>query len=326
MYQLDSIDKKILFELDLNSRTSDSQIAKKLKISRDVVRYRISKLIGEEYIHYFMTIINSMKLGFNWYRTFFKFENLNPKIENEIITYLQNKSSWITKVEGRWDLNTGIFIKNVYEFKDFMDDFLLKFSSFIKEYEVSIVTKMYVHHKNYLLTKKQDYEKPVLMGFESFDNFEAIKIDETDYNILKSILKDARKKTIDIAREINSSEIVVRTRLKKLIKNGVILGFRPFLNIDKLGYIYFKLHLNLHNLSIESKRRVLFYLHNHANVAYTTELVNGSDLEIEFQVKSNNEFYDEIEILKKNFSEIIKSYDFMQYTKEYKFTYLPELF
>ena len=55
-----------------------------------------------------------------------------------------------------------------------------------------------------------------------------------------------------------------------------------------------------------------------------TELVGGDDLETEFQVKTNEELYNYIEEIRLKFGKIIKDYKFMQYTKEYKFTYLPE--
>ena len=41
MDKLDLKDKKILYELDLNARQTDNQIAKKVGMSRDSVRYRI---------------------------------------------------------------------------------------------------------------------------------------------------------------------------------------------------------------------------------------------------------------------------------------------
>ena len=133
-------------------------------------------------------------------------------------------------------------------------------------------------------------------------------------------------KSIDIARKIGTTEIVVRYRIKKLIKKRIIIGFKPFLNIHNLGYLYFKLHLTLQNITPEKKKKIFSYVHQHPSTVHTTELVGGADLETEFQVKSNDEFYRYIQELRLKFSDIIRDYYFMQYTQEYKFTYLPELF
>ncbi len=329
MYKMDALDlkdRKILYELDLNARQTDSEIAKKVGLTRDSTRYRINRLIENGYINYFMTLINSMKLGYNWYRTFFKFQNLTIEKEKEIIDYLKERASWISKVEGIWDLNTGIFVRNVYEYRDLINEFLLKYSSFIERYDVAIVTREWTYHRDYLLNKKQKTTKPLLMGFDPQKEYNTQIIDETDYKILKTILKNARMKSIDIAREIGTTEMVVRYRVKKLIQNGIIIGFKPFLNVHKLGYTYFKLHLSLQNLTPEKKKNITTYIHQHPNTVHMTELVGGANLECEFQVKTNEEFYNHIQKLRLQFSEIIRNYEFMQYTQEYKFTYLPEMY
>ncbi|MDP2750714.1 MAG: Lrp/AsnC family transcriptional regulator [Nanoarchaeota archaeon] len=326
MNELTLKDRKILYELDLNSRQSDSEIAKKVGLSREAVRYRINKLVEEGYINYFMTILNSMKLGYAWYRTFFKFQNLTIAKEEEIINWLKEKASWITKVEGIWDLNTAIFCKSVYEYRDLINQFILTYGDFIEKYEVAIVTRMWHYHRDYLLGKKQKISKYDLMGFDEKTNYDAEKIDMIDYRILAALLKNARMKTIDIARKTKTTEIVVRYRMKKLIEKGIILGFRPFLDINRLGYIYFKVHFSLHNLTHEKKKQIFSFIHQHPNSVHTTELVGGDDLETEFQVKNNEELYSDIKEIRTKFGEIIKDYHFMQYTKEYKFSYLPEIY
>jgi len=325
MEKLDLKDRKILYQLDLDARQSNSQIAKKVGLSRDAVHYRINRLMERGIINYFMTVLNSMKLGFNWYRTFFKFQNLTIEKEEEIIGWLRKKASWITKVEGVWDLNTGIFSKNVYEFRDLINEFLLKYHYYIDTYDVAIVTRMWHYHRDYLLNEKEKTTTPDLMGFDEKTDYKAERIDGMDYKILSVLLKNARMKTVDIAGKINSTEMVVRYRIKKLIEKGIILGFRPFLNIHKLGYIYFKVHFTLQNLTQEKKKRIFEYIHTHPKTIHTTELVGGADLETEFQVKSNEELYECINKIRLKFGEIIRDYEFMQYTQEYKFIYLPEM-
>jgi|SRR3989344_3105157 len=325
MEKLDLKDRKILYELDINARQTDNEIAKKVGLSREAARYRVDKLVKEGYINYFITILNSMKLGFEWYRTFFKFQNLSIEKEKEIIEWLKKRASWVTKVEGIWDLNTGIFCKNVYEYRDIINEFLIKYSSYIEKYDVAIVTKMWHYHRDYLLNKKTKNSSADIMGFSSKEEYKIEQIDEIDYKILQVLVKNGNMKTIDIARKIKSTEIVVRYRIKKLSEKGIILGFRAFLNISKLNYRYFKLHVNFKNLSQKNKEEILSYIHLHPKTVYTTELVGGADLETEYQVENNEEFYSYIQDFRVKFGEFIKSYEFMEYTNEYTFSYLPEM-
>ena len=325
MYKLDLKDKKILYELDLDSTQTDNQIAKKVGLSRDAVRYRINKLVENGYINYFMTVLNSMKLGFNWYRTFFKFQNITIKKEEEIIDWLKKRASWITKVEGIWDLNTGIFVKDVYEYRDIINEFLLKYSNYVERYSVAIVTREWIYPRDFLLDKKHRISKPLLMGFDKKEDYKIETIDKIDYEILKILLKNARMTTVDIAQKTKTTEMIVRYRIKKMIDKKIILGFKPFFNTGKLGYIYFKLHLTLRNLNSEKRNKIISYFSQHPNIIHMTELVGGADLEMEFQVRNNSEFYDYIKEIRLKFGEIIKDYEFMQYLQEYKFTYLPEM-
>lgn len=184
---------------------------------------------------------------------------------------------------------------------------------------------MWHYHRDYLVDRKQKTSIAEEMGFASKREYQIEKIDEVDYKILQVLLKNARMKTIDIARKVKTTEIVVRYRVKKMIEKGIILGFRSFLNINKLGYQYFKLHITLQDLTPDKKEKIFNYIHKHPSTTYTTELVGGADLETEFQVPDNDDFYHCLQELRKEFGDIIRDYEFMQYTKEYKFTYLPEM-
>ena len=102
LYKLDIKDKKLLYELDLNSRQSFNQLAKKLKISTNSVIYRIKNLQKDGIIKEFPTIIDIGKLGFIGFRLYLKLQGITPKKEEEIINFLKNKEivSWIVSIEG----------------------------------------------------------------------------------------------------------------------------------------------------------------------------------------------------------------------------------
>ena len=63
MEKLDLKDRKILYQLDLNCRQSNTQIGKKVGLSKEVVNYRIKRMQDFGIINNFWTAINSLKLG-----------------------------------------------------------------------------------------------------------------------------------------------------------------------------------------------------------------------------------------------------------------------
>ena len=63
-----------------------------------------------------------------------------------------------------------------------------------------------------------------------------MNIDETDKKILRELQKNARKSYRKIAEQTNISEGTVYNRIQKMEKNGIIKGYIPNINYQKLGY------------------------------------------------------------------------------------------
>ena len=66
--KLDLKDKKILTFLDQNSRYSNSQLAKKVKLSKPAVEYRLKRFEKNKVIFAYYTVIDFTKLGYSQYK------------------------------------------------------------------------------------------------------------------------------------------------------------------------------------------------------------------------------------------------------------------
>ena len=51
---------------------------------------------------------------------------------------------------------------------------------------------------------------------------------------------NARIPVTEIAKTLNSTVTIINYKIKKLIKLGVIQGFRTDMDLEKLGYEFFK--------------------------------------------------------------------------------------
>ena len=65
---------------------------------------------------------------------------------------------------------------------------------------------------------------------------EIVRIDGIDKKILRSLMKDARKPILEIARSIGISGAAVHQRLRKLERSGLISGSKFTINPRALGY------------------------------------------------------------------------------------------
>ncbi len=63
-----------------------------------------------------------------------------------------------------------------------------------------------------------------------------LKLDDLDIDILRSLNENARKSFRDIAKELQISLTTVSNRVRIMEKNGVIQGYIPMLDPEKLGY------------------------------------------------------------------------------------------
>lgn len=63
-----------------------------------------------------------------------------------------------------------------------------------------------------------------------------MELDETDKRILGLLNKDARLSFRHISRELKISLTKVTSRVKKLEREGIIKGYIPLLDPEKLGY------------------------------------------------------------------------------------------
>ena len=61
-------------------------------------------------------------------------------------------------------------------------------------------------------------------------------LDETDVKILKTLMTDARLSSRQIATKCGVSIGTVLSRIKKMERNGIIMGYSAVVNHEKLGY------------------------------------------------------------------------------------------
>ena len=126
-YTIDQRDKRIMLELDRNSRQSISEISKNSKIPRNIVDYRIRQLVKEKIITKFVTEVALGKIGYFTYKIYCQISGLSKEVQNNFYRDLiKNKNfTWVAKCEGRWDLLLASYAKNIIEFNKIKKEFLI---------------------------------------------------------------------------------------------------------------------------------------------------------------------------------------------------------
>ena len=131
--KLDAKDKQLLTILDKNSRLSNTQIAKKIKLSKPAVEYRLKRFEKNNVVFTYQTVVDFTRLGYSQYKIYFKFQNTNLEDEKNIIDHWKKDKStvWVGQIRGKWDLAISTISRNNFEFGKTLSEFLNKFSKFI---------------------------------------------------------------------------------------------------------------------------------------------------------------------------------------------------
>jgi len=138
MIKLDSKDKKIIRELQENCRQSIAEIAKKTKLPRDVVVYRIKKLEEGKVIRQHHSMLDPSKLGYPLYvYVLFSLYNIKPEEENKFINYLKSHRQiiYVAKNSGKYDFTIGVCAKDYKEFDNILREIRHEFTDAIKDIE-----------------------------------------------------------------------------------------------------------------------------------------------------------------------------------------------
>ncbi len=320
--KLDLKDRKILYQLDLNCRQSNSQIGKKVGLGRDVVGYRINKMEKEGLIQNYWALIDTFKLGYNVFRVYINFEYVTADVKKKIIDYFTDYAySWVVKTEkSPIDLTVVFWVKDIYAFYNFWDKTLDKFKNFFSEYYLSIYCAAIVYKKSFLLPESKDPNRVIC---EMKCGGKKVEIDEVDYKLLNELAVNARCPLIDLGEKLDLSSQSINYRIKNLVESGVIKGFRVDLNLSKIDLQHYKLDIYLkdHNL----KKPILEYLEDKNYVEYMNLSLGWSDLGPEFVVKNFEELSKILDDINKEFSGAIKKQSFFITEKLHKLRCMPEI-
>ncbi|UCD03523.1 MAG: Lrp/AsnC family transcriptional regulator [Candidatus Woesearchaeota archaeon] len=147
---LDRKDRLILHALNKNARYSLAKLSKITKLSRDVIRYRIKRMIDLDVISGFMPVVNPPKMGFPIISyVLFSLYNINKKQEDEFMNNLMRdkRITYLATSSGKWDYIVYISAKDTIELNKIVKAIRHKFAEVIKDFEILIVLDEYKYEE-----------------------------------------------------------------------------------------------------------------------------------------------------------------------------------
>jgi Lrp/AsnC family transcriptional regulator, leucine-responsive regulatory protein len=314
---LDKIDKKILSELDLNSRQPISIIAKRLKLSRTIVEYRMQQLEKLGVIRGYVAFLDPYKFGFASWKVYFKFQNMNKEIEKEIHDYLGKQKNiwWVISTMGSYDLMFCVLAKNAYDFYESLMNFQQKFNKIVLEIAITNHINSHFFNRGYL--KKIKGGKVIGDTFTKKPSIE--KLDQIDYKILKVVSEKARMPSTEIAKKLKTTPAVIIHRLKNLEKKALFVHYILNLDVKRFGYEFYKVMITLKDFTKQDLNSLKEFFKNHPNIENNSQSYGPWNMEFEMEVENYQMFNQVLDELRGNFSNIITKINYVLIKKEEHF-------
>jgi DNA-binding Lrp family transcriptional regulator len=308
--KLDLTDRKILAELDINCRTPNSIIAKKVNKSREAVKYRIQQLQEKGVITGFITSLNPNRLGYYMFKVYLKLENIPDEREKFFEELKQNKDIyWYGISDGVFDCVFVILSKSITEYYEKINFVLSKWEHLIISKVLGTMVDTHQYNKKFFMATDPEF---VVFGGGVVDNL----VDELDSKILNILANDARIPLLELSRKCESTIDIVRHRIEKLEEKKIILNYRIAVDFNKLGLEFFKAIIYFRKLSERDEMMLFEWMKNHPNSLYYIRSLAPWEVEFEFAVPSYQEFNKIINELRIQFHDVIRNYEHLIMIKE----------
>lgn len=320
MLTLDKLDRRILRELDQNSRQSYAALERKLNARQETIRYRLRSLMESGVILTFLTVIDAGKLGNSYYKVFVKLHNANEMRVDEIIAHLVASESvnWVARVDGLYDIGFTIRVRQLRELSNFVDDIKERYRESIHRIVFAINIEVEFLVRDYLTNSKR---RTKAAGYTTPEA--VVKVDDTDVAILRAIANDTRISASELAEVVSISPLTATERLKKLEQSGIITRYRFVLNNAVIGQINYYILVYLQYVSEDKRNEFLSFCRSHPRIIYLIKALGEWDYELNIEVETLAQYRDLMTELTSRFSDIVRDYYAMPVSNVYKLTIAP---
>lgn len=319
-YQLDKLNKKIITFLHQDSRTPLSTLAKKVGLSKDAVLYRLNKLVKNQVIVKFFLDVNYKSLGFSKFLLFIRLKNLSPE-ETKKITATINQIPEIifcANAIGDWDYWLEILSDSTKSFDRLLEKFFSLLGQNIQEYKTMIVSD---ELKGYEPIIEEPSEKA--KKIRGIPDLPLLKIDQSDYKILKALENNSRMPLTEIAKNTSLTVDITKYRLKKLKESQLITNFDVVVNYNLLGYSLTVVIFKLKKFTREAIKNFTSYLVNHQNVRSALRIIGQHEVMVEVLSTDKNNYLNFLNQTRTLYTDLILSYEELDVVEDLKDVTMP---
>lgn len=316
---LEKKDIEILLELDYDCRKSLSQVARKLKISKDSVINRLKKLEEKKIISKYYSVIDYYILGYKTYKLYVKLNRSDSKLEKEIVSFFKksNLARFISFITNDYDFVVTFNVEDDKEFYDLYSNFSKNFSKYILDKSFAIITKQSHFKQPFVENKKNS------MFVTSIQKEPKITLSKTEKDLLRLLSLDARANFVELSRKLDKKPNSLLYCLRSLEKRKIIIGHRPRINYSKLNLTHYSVSLNFSQPDHKFYDSLKKFIGTLSGIIYISEGIADFDLEFELVCENSVELMQTLKEVKNTFGENINKINTRTVISTNTLNYIP---
>lgn len=317
--KLDKRDRRLLLELDKHCRRPLKDLARLSGGAIETTRYRIERLTDSGIIKNFLTVVDGGRLGFYYYKVFFRFFNVDERKIQSIIEDLKSdpRICWVVRIDGNYDVGFTPRVHNPREQSEILEKFRWKYSKYIKRWTQSVNLRMDFMSRDYLLT---DNTRSSALGSYSSDKQNLI-LDEAANLVLSELARTPRASASSIAARCKLSVDTVLSRMRFLEKEKVIVRYSLVTDVQVMEHVNFYVLIYLNNTSASREKAFVAFCQKHPNIVYLIKSLGEWDYELSIEAPSVSKYREVMNSLSKEFSDIVQEYSGMMVERLEKYVY-----
>ncbi len=321
--KLDAYDKKILSHLSDDSRMPLATLAKKLKLSRDTVDYRVKRLVKEGVITKFAPIVNLKFFDYEVFHVFFIVNDITGKRKQELINKLKShpNTRGIMEYSDKWDLEWTLVAKDIQDYDDVLTKITGEFGDIILEKNKIATIRGYksVHLPFSEHTKEKPEFRPHKKKKHNYHP------DNTDLDILKILCEDCRTSSYVIADKLKLSSNAVRYRIKNMVDNDLIRQFSIVVDLSKLSFHWHTICMDVRSLDHAHNMKFKEFVANQDSIIRAVKVLGAWDLMITIVDSDIRKFHWVMKEVQANFADILTNYQTLSAYQEHAYDPFPKV-
>ncbi|MFT4250144.1 MAG: winged helix-turn-helix transcriptional regulator [Candidatus Woesearchaeota archaeon] len=292
---LSTREKRVISELSMDSRASQADVARRMRVSPQNLKYHIDSL-RERGVFSESVILDPAKFGLITIRVFLSYTTFSERARGVVVDALvsQEEVVFVQKLRLGADLLVEYTVPNLSLFNKLHTSFLDKFSNFVKNKHIFPVLVRYEFERTYLHSSAKS-SSAILSG-----DREVADIGENDFRVLAALVSDPSSSVASLARDAGLDPRTVRRCLRDCLDERVIRGFSVTLDYELSDIKSAILGIEFSHVTPQEMKRFVSFAREVDEVVGLTKVIGRENVFVRIETFEN--FTEVIERLRSEFS------------------------